>query len=149
MKNQPVSLENLQKYFDELQASLLYWQLEGPGLKPVYDWDRMQIREYMRDLYRFAHECLYMRLRIDAPVHSVYQFQETCWLTRPELIKLTGDLLNLCDLSLIWSYRDTTAQEDILLRDLEQLNSQLIGAQYGQSAFEETIDVRDIRFDIE
>ncbi|MBL4678246.1 MAG: hypothetical protein JKY70_18890 [Mucilaginibacter sp.] len=141
-----MTLDSLPGQLDELYAAVMHWRFDGEGLQPADDWSAKEAAEFFTDLYAFAAEVFHMKLRMNAGRGVTYVPQETGWLTRKEAIVLLGSLIALLDVELIWSFRDTTRREDVLIRELELLQAGLTGMVYRQFAYEESVTADQLVF---
>jgi len=131
---------------EHLEASLFYWRYCDNGIWPLDELEDEEVQAFIDALYQLSHECLCMQLRVNAPELAPYDHAVPEYLTRPELIVLTRQLIFCCDTRLIREYRAITGRERQVIRLLEQAHAQLIGAHYFAHPHVVSVSSRDIRF---
>ena len=134
----PIDILELADIFRVLEASLLHWQFLDIGIWPADEWEDHQIRLFADLLHLQTHICLARQLERRPPRFIAYASDPSVWVSRRELIRLTGALLNY------FAAAPVRLNETLLITLLEHVHNALIGAHYFRRPSETTSRV--IRF---
>ena len=147
MENNTLTHENLLCRFQVLEHSLCYWRWLAPDIRPLCAMSQAAVHALISELYDLTSECLHMQHRMNAADKKVYYSLEpdTC-ANRRELIAFIRLLIIYDDLEELSSYRSVTGRERAIIRLLEQVQAQLIGAEYLCRSGDQVLSTGDYGF---
>lgn len=146
MKTPAFNFNDLPIHLMFLESGLRDLRFEGPGIWPLCELNDADFHEFIRDLYKLAHDALAMHYVVFPPPRVAFVPTTVVLYGYPDLIRCTRELIWCCDLELILAYRPLHPGEYETIRLLEQTHAQLIGAFYGRRAGEEEISADMLRF---
>jgi hypothetical protein len=117
-------IRELAETFRVLEASLLYWRFVDRGLWPVYEWSDEAVRQMARLLHWQTHMLICRRVDSPIPRYTDYASDPDAWVSRPELIRLTGTVLHY------YTAASIKRNETFMIGLLEQVHYALIGVHF-------------------